>query len=188
MIPALKQVLSQNQKRHIFASSLVPAAVIVPLYCKEGQYCILLIKRTENVKNHRGEISFPGGVFEERDGTLLNTALRECAEEIGLISDGIEILGELDDEISVKTSYVISPFVALVPWPYRFTVDGKETEEIIETPIHVLLDNGHSRQEVRDGEAVTSYFYRYQDRTIWGATARILNKFLVIYTQVAADK
>ena len=179
----LKQALSQRQKQRIVDPKRTSAAVLVPIYDKEGQYHILFIKRTEFVEKHKGEISFPGGVHEERDKTLLDTALRECAEEIGLMAEDVEILGELDDEVSVKTNYVISPFLAHIPWPYQLKVDGKETEEIIEAPISVLRDKGYSRQEMRDGETATKYFYHYQGRVIWGATARILNKFLDIFAQ-----
>ncbi len=184
----LRQALSLREKQRIVDSSRTPAAVLLPIYYKQGQYYILFIKRTEWVKKHKGEISFPGGAHEERDKTLLDTALRECAEEIGLMPDKVEILGELDDVVSVKTNYVITPFVALIPWPYQFKVDGKETEEIIEVPISALLDKGYSRQELRGGETVTSYFYNYQGRVIWGATARILNKFLGIFAQAMESK
>ena len=180
----LKQALSRREKQCIVDPKRISAAVLLPIYYKQGQYYILFIKRTEWVEKHKGEISFPGGVHEERDKTLLDTALRETAEEIGLPADEVEILGELDDEVSIKTNYVISPFVALFPWPYPFKVDGKETEEIIEAPISALLNKGYSRQEIRDGETVTSYFYNYQGRIIWGTTARILKKFLDIFTSV----
>ena len=179
----LKQALSLRQKRRIVDPSRISAAVLLPIYDKQGKYYVLFIKRTEWVEKHKGEISFPGGAREERDKTLLDTALRECTEEIGLMAEDVEILGELDDEVSVKTNYVISPFVALIPWPYQFKVDGKETEEIIEAPVSALRDKGYSRQEIRGGETVTPYFYPYQGRVIWGATARILSKFLDIFAQ-----
>lgn len=181
----LRQALSLKQKQQIIDHSHTPAAVLVPLFHKHGQYHILFIKRSEKVKKHRGEISFPGGTCEKRDKTLLETALRESAEEIGLMADDVEVLGELDDEVSVKTNYVISPFVGFIPCPYRFQADGHETEAIIEAPISALLNNNSSRQEIRDGKEVTSYFYNYEDKVIWGATARILNKFLDIFTRVA---
>jgi len=184
----LKQALSRRQKRHIVDSRRTPAAVLVPIYNKQGQYHILFIKRTEMVTKHKGEISFPGGVHEEKDKTLLDTALRECTEEIGLVADDVEILGELDDEVSVATNYVISPFVALIPWPYQFKVDGKETEEIIEVPVSELLNKDHRRQEVRDGKRANSYSYHYQRQIIWGATARILKKFLDIFAQATEGK
>lgn len=184
----LKQILSQRPKRHILDPRRISAAVLVPIYCKQGQYHILFIKRTEWVEKHKGQISFPGGTHEEKDATMLDTALRESSEEIGLIGKDVEILGELDDEVSVSTNYVISPFLALIPWPYQFKVDGRETEEIIEAPISALLDKAHSSQEIRNGKTITSYSYDYQGEVIWGATARILNKFLKIFARAAENE
>ena len=186
----LRRALSLRQKRHIVAASRVSAAVLLPIYYKQGQYYILFTKRTEKVKEHKGEISFPGGAYQEGDGTLVNTALRECAEEIGLMADEIEVLGQLDDAVTVTSSYIVSPFVGFMPWPYSLKLDQWETEEIIEVPILALLDKGCLRQETEiiDGEAVTSYFYHYQGRVIWGATAKILNQFLDIFTRVMGNK
>ena len=181
----LKQFLTLRQKQRIVDPSLVSAAVLLPIYYKDGQYHLLFIKRTENVKTHKSQIAFPGGTYEDGDERLVSTALRESAEEIGLMPEDVEIIGELDDSVSRTTNYVISPFVALIPWPYQLKVDGDETEEIIEVPISALLDKDYLRQEIEtlDGEEVTSYFYHYQERIIWGATARILNQFLDILTQ-----
>lgn len=164
----------------------MPSAVILPIYYKEGQYYILFIKRTEKVKVHKGQISFPGGTYEERDRTLLNTALRESAEEIGLAPVDIQILGMLDDTPTVTSNYIITPFVAFIPWPYRFTADGEEIEEIIEVPVSALLEDGCMQKETEfeGGEWVTSYTYRYQGRVIWGATARILKQFLGIWAEI----
>jgi len=164
----------------------VPSAVLVPIYYKQGEYYILFTKRTGKVKEHKGQISFPGGAYQDGDRTLVDTALRECAEEIGLTADRVEVLGELDDNITLKTGYIISPFVAIIPWPYPFKIDQWEIKEIIEVPISALLDKGSLRQETEiiDGKTVTIYFYHYQGRVIWGATARILNQFLDIFAQV----
>ena len=178
----LRQVLAQREKRHITDLEKTSAAVLVPIYKKDGQYHILFIKRTEQVEKHKGEISFPGGVYEDHDDTLLNTALRESAEEISLKPDDVEVLGELDDVVSAKTNFRITPFLAFIPWPYEFEVDGHETEEIIEAPIKKLMGIGRSRQESRDGETVTAYQFDYQRWVIWGATARILAQFLDIFS------
>jgi len=182
----LKQALSQRQKQHIVDASRVSAAVLVPIYYKQGDYYLLFIKRTEWVKEHKGQISFPGGGYEKRDGALLNTALRESAEEIGLEPDAVEVLGELDDFVTSTSNYIISPFVALIPWPYQFEINEHETEELIEVPISALLDKSCLRRgtERIDGEMATSYFYHYQGRIIWGATARLLNQFLAIFARV----
>ena len=182
----LRQVLSQREKQHIFDASRIPSAVLLPIYYKQGEYYILFTKRTEKVKDHKGQISFPGGAYEKRDGTLVNTALRECAEEIGLMAEAVEVLGELDDTATTTSNYIISPFVAVIPWPYPFKVDEYEAEEIIEVPISALLDKNslHHETEIVDGEVTISYFYHYQGRVIWGATARILNQFLDIFRRI----
>lgn len=186
----LRQLLARRQKHHITDAGRVLSAVLVPIYLKQGQHYILFIKRTEKVKVHKGQISFPGGTYEERDGTLLDTALRECTEEIGLHAQDVEVLGELDDEVTVTSNYIVSPFVAIIPWPYQFKISKEEVEEIIEIPIPALLDKNclHRNTELRDGQAVEGYAYHYQERVIWGATARILDKFLDIFTQAIQNK
>ena len=183
----LRQALSQRQKQHIVNANLVRSAVLLPTYYKQGQYYLLFTKRTQEVKDHKGQISFPGGAYQEEDGTLANTALRESAEEIGLMAGDIEILGELDDFVTQVSSYIISPFVAIIPWPYQFKVNRKEIEELIEVPISALLDMGrlHLESGIIDDEEVTSFFYPYQGRVIWGATARILSQFLDIFARAA---
>ena len=182
----LKQVLSQRPKHYITDSRYVPSAVLIPLYQKEGQYFILFIQRTERVKDHKGQISFPGGAYEQKDGTLVNTAVREATEEVGLKAGDIEILGELDDMLTIGSGYIISPFVAVIPWPYQFEVDNWETEEVIEVPLSVLLDRDCIRQgtDEIDGQEINTYFYHCGDKVIWGATARILNQFLDIIVRI----
>jgi len=161
--------------------------VLVPIYDREGQCHILFTKRTHEVNYHKGQISFPGGAYDDGDDSLLTTALRECTEEIGLMPDDVEVLGELDDFVTQTSNYVISPFVAVIPWPYRFQASKEEIEEIIEVPVSALLDTECLRLEtsVIDGEEVTSRFYHYQGRVIWGATAQILNQFLDVFAQAA---
>jgi len=185
----LRHALCLRQKRRFVATNRVPAAVLLPIYYGQGQYYILFTKRTETVKEHKGQICFPGGAYQDGDGTLVNTALRECAEEIGLLADEIDVMGELDDTVTMTSDYIVSPFVGFIPWPHALKVDQREAEEIIEVPLSALLDKGCLRQETKiiDGEAVTSYFYHYQGRVIWGATARILNQFLDIFAQVVGE-
>lgn len=186
----LRQFLSARKKQHIIDFSRVSAAVLVPIFSKDGEYHILFTKRTETVKTHKGQISFPGGVHERRDETLVKTALRECSEEIGLMPEHVDILGELDDKPSVSTNYIISPFVGIIPWPYQFKLDSVETEEILESPISALLHQNCLHEEtilVDYGKTATSFYYSCNGEIIWGATARILNQFLDIYRQ-ALDK
>ena len=182
----LKQILATRQKQHIAPASRIPAAILMPIYEKQGQHYILFTKRTEDVKTHKGQISFPGGVYEEKDGTLVETALRESEEEIDLRPQDVEVVGELDDTPSVASNYIITPFIGFIPWPYQFKIDPREVNKIIEVPISALLNSDSLHQEtvMADGQPVTTLAYNYSGDIIWGATAKILNQFLGIWTQV----
>ncbi len=186
----LKKALSRRRKHRIIDTNRVSSAVLIPIYYREGEYYVLFTQRTEKVKDHKGQISFPGGAYEEKDGVLVNTALRESAEEIGLMPGDVEMLGELDDMATIGSGYIISPLVACIPWPYQFKLEEWETEEIIEVPISVLLDEDCVRRgtDILDDQVVTTYFYHYQDKVIWGATARILNQFLGIWAGVMENE
>lgn len=185
----LKQALSRGEKSRIVDTRRTPSAVLVPIFYKQGEYYILFTQRTETVKVHKGQISFPGGAREKKDETLFDTALRECTEEIGLAAEAVELLGEMDDFLTVGSNYVISPFVAAIPWPYQFETDPVEVARIIEVPISALLAKDCRREgtEILDDRVITAYFYHYREHVIWGATARILNRFLGIWAGVMED-
>jgi 8-oxo-dGTP pyrophosphatase MutT (NUDIX family) len=180
----LREFLAHRQKQTITDPKRIPSAVLVPIYYKEGQCHILFTRRTDNVKEHKGQISFPGGARHGGE-SLLNTALREAAEEVGLSPADVKVLGELDDTATVISNYIVTPFVGIIPWPNKLKADGWETDELIEAPIAVLLDkkSREDRDEVIEGKPVTSYFYHYGGRVIWGATARILHQFLELYAR-----
>jgi len=185
VIEKLKQALSSRKKYYDIDSGLIPSAVLLPIFLKEGEYNVLFTKRTDKVKTHKGQISYPGGAYEKSDGGVLNTALRECEEEIGLAAADVVILGELDDMPTIGSGYVISPFVGLIPWPYTFRLDPFEVDRIIEVPLSWLADRGNVRESgdvLRDGNIIT-FFYQYQRDIIWGASARIMHQFLEIYAQ-----
>jgi len=175
----IRRVLSQRTKKRIVDDSLMPSGVLLPLFYKDDKYHILFTKRTEDVEHHKGQISFPGGAYDEGDKTLMATALRESYEEVGIKSEDVEILGELDDMVTT-TRFIISPFVGFIPYPYEFEVNTHETDELIEVPIQALLDEKIYREElmIREGEPSPVYFYHYNSHVIWGATASILKQFL----------
>lgn len=118
----------------------------------------------------------------------MHTALRESWEEIGLKPEDAEVLGELDDIATYTTNFVISPFVAAIPHPYKFRLNPYEVDEVIEVPLSVLLDQGNFSQEVvsLEDQLILQYFYNYGDRVIYGATARILKQFLEVVSADAA--
>ncbi len=178
----LREFLARRQKKSITEPGRIPSAVLLPIYNEEGQCYIVFTQRTDNVKEHKGQISFPGGARQEGESRL-ETALRESEEEIGLAPADVDILGELDDTVTMDSNYIVTPFVGVIPWPHRLKADGWETDELIEVPIAALLDSREDREEVSQGKKVTSYFYHYGDRVIWGATARILHQFLELYAQ-----
>jgi 8-oxo-dGTP pyrophosphatase MutT (NUDIX family) len=175
------KILTMRERRAIEHPSFAHAAVLVPLFNKEGNCHLLLTKRTDQVKHHKGEISFPGGMVDEDDLGLEDTALREAFEEIGLKESDVQIIGALDDIVTV-TEFIVTPFVGLFPYPYPFKTSPVEIAELIEVPLSFLLteENFNEREITRMGRKEIIYAYQYGGHTIWGATARILKQFLDI--------
>ena len=180
----LKRLLDNRKKSYIEDANRISSAVLIPLYKDRGIYHIVFIKRANTVKTHKGQISFPGGARERTDDSLLDTALRESYEEIGLDIKDVEILGEMDDEITTTSNFIVTPYVGAISWPYNFVKNPDEVDDILCVPIPALLEKGCLRPdtETLDGEKVDSWAYHYRGKVIWGATARILNKFLGLIT------
>jgi len=178
----LGAALAQRKKQYISDDTRIPSAVLIPLYEKNGEYYIVFIRRTNTVKTHKGQISFPGGMRDPGDASLKDTAIRESREEIGLKKKDISIIGELDDEITTTSNYIVTPFVGMIPWPYSFKKNINEVDEILEVPLKELLEKGYikANTESLHGRPIESYKYFYGGRVIWGATARILKKLLDI--------
>jgi 8-oxo-dGTP pyrophosphatase MutT (NUDIX family) len=182
-IDQIRTTLSSRRRRVIEHPPFSHAAVLVPLFKKEEDCYLLFTKRSDEVKYHKGEISFPGGVVDEEDLKLINTALREAHEEIGLRENDVQIIGILDDIVTV-TEFIVTPIVGLFPYPYAFKVSEKEISELIEVPLSHLLDGNSfgEREILRGGQKEVIYTYQYGKHTIWGATARILKQFLDLIT------
>ena len=175
----VKEALAQRVTQTLADPSLTPAAVLLVLYPKDGQYCILLQKRSEQVEYHKGEISFPGGTQDQEDRDSLDTALRETEEEMGIRREDVTILGELD-EVATNSGFLIRVYVGTIDYPYPFKPSKLEIAEVLEVPISVLQDPANLRVESRwdQGQLTTSYAYAYNQHLIFGATARILQQFL----------
>ena len=175
----MKKMLSSRKRRVIEHPPFSHAAVLVPLFKKEEECHLLFTKRSEQVKYHKSEISFPGGVVDEEDRELINTALREAHEEIGLKESDIQVIGLLDDIVTI-TEFIVTPIVGLFPYPYPFKVSEVEIAELIEVPLSFLLNKEclSERTILRGGQNEVVYAYQYGEHIIWGATARILNQFL----------
>jgi 8-oxo-dGTP pyrophosphatase MutT (NUDIX family) len=178
----IKRILAGREKKVVLFSNkpLHPAAVLIPIYKKGGKYHVLLTKRTEELEYHKGQICFPGGSHHDEDGSLQDTALREAYEEVGIRPEDVEILGELDSMGTLTSNFLITPFVGIIPYPYKFTVSQHEIDELIEVSLSALADDSNYWEETRSAEGVTgkASFFKYKDKVIWGATARILKQLV----------
>jgi 8-oxo-dGTP pyrophosphatase MutT (NUDIX family) len=162
----------------------VQAAVLVPLVARDAGLQVLLTRRTAHLRDHAGQISFPGGRTEPADAGPVGTALRESAEEIGLAPDRVEVLGCLAPYITV-THYVVTPVVALVPPDLALHLDPFEVAEAFEVPLQFLMTPAHHRRHVYDYNGRPRHFVsmpwqragddgQQREYFIWGATAAML--------------
>lgn len=160
-----------------------PAAVLVPLYVRERELWTLFTKRSDTVENHKGQISFPGGMEALDDASPWDTAIRETEEEIGVPQKAILKLGELP-EVVTFTGFRIRPFVGAIPYPFEIRKNPGEVDSVIEMPIRVLL--GPTLVEERGikwkGRSLPTPVYHVKNQVIWGATAFLLASLLEALT------
>jgi 8-oxo-dGTP pyrophosphatase MutT (NUDIX family) len=181
VIPRIRQLMSEYTPADIDDPSLARAAVLLPLYEHAGELHVLFTRRSELVEHHKGQISFPGGAYDDGDRDLRTTALRETWEEIGVDARHIDVLGRLDEMITIS-NFLVRPFVGhiTVAGPYPFSHSEIEVAEILEVPLSHLLDDANVVAEERtfQGRHGLAYSYNWRHHVIWGATARILHEFL----------
>jgi 8-oxo-dGTP pyrophosphatase MutT (NUDIX family) len=180
----IQRAIARQEKRPIIDTTMAQAGVMVLVYDKESAPHILLNKRSQYVEKHKGEIAFPGGAREKSDSTILDTALRETWEEMGISPDDVTVLGELDDIVTIS-DFVVTPYVGTIPTGYDFS-PNIEVAEVIEVPVAALLDTAHLRDDVRivDGSTRRRATYAYDGHLIWGATAMILEGFVQILSTI----
>lgn len=154
---------------------LTPAAVLFPIVLRDDGYTVLLTQRTAHLRDHAGQISFPGGRVEEYDLSPMDTALRETEEEIGLARERVEIVGFLP-EYRTGTGFRVTPVVALVRPPFVLQPDPFEVAEIFEVPLSFLIDPAnHQQHSMHYRGALRNYFAMpYGEYFIWGATAGMI--------------
>ena len=164
--------------------NLYPASVLVPLQYENCMWQVILTRRSMNMKNHSGQISFPGGKFEEEDKSLDTTALREANEEIGLSALNVCLLGALPSHETV-TGFRIFPFIGIVTGYENHINSSAEVSEVFKVPLEFLLNKkSYSKHTVIWNNEKRSYLaVPYGPYYIWGATARILYNFSEIFSR-----
>ncbi len=150
------------------ASVPQPSAVLVPLLRRGGEWRVLLIRRSQSVPHHKGQIAFPGGRWEAEDGSMLATAVRETREELGEGMRPKTVLGALFPVTTNSTGFIIHPFVAVFDEPLSLEPDRAEVEEVLIMPLAAFLTPSNTEPLEFDHENVN----------IWGATARIAGQFI----------
>jgi 8-oxo-dGTP pyrophosphatase MutT (NUDIX family) len=164
-----------EQVRAVMPAATVPAAVLVPLVERADGMTVLLTQRAATLKDHAGQISFPGGRIEPADADAWHAALRESHEEIGLAGSFVEFAGYLPDHW-VGTGFRVTPAVGFVNPAYELRIATAEVHDVFEVPLEFILDAANHKARVRQLGGVTLEVYDipYGERNIWGATAGML--------------
>ena len=155
--------------------NLIEAAVLIPIVERNNGLKVILTKRSNNLKQHPGQVSFPGGKSEKTDKSLVATALRETREEIGINNKNVEILGQLSKHVTI-TGFKITPFIGKIRTGFSTKIQTSEVSEIFEVPLSYLSNPKNFRVESVKWKGKKRFFYSipYGPYYIWGATARIL--------------
>jgi 8-oxo-dGTP pyrophosphatase MutT (NUDIX family) len=175
----IRRVITGRKRRSLPPKGKKRAAVLIALYQDGERFHILLIKRTEHVKTHQGQIAFPGGIWQPEDRNPTATALREAHEEMGIRPQDVEVLGALDDASTATSNFLITPVVGVIPFPYPFQINVGEIADLLSLDLQVLRDPQafHEESWEREGGSVRVFVRREGSHIIWGATARILRHF-----------
>ncbi|MGW8135181.1 CoA pyrophosphatase [Sphingomonas zeae] len=173
-IPATDLLTGDGVEVQAITATPAAAAVLVPV-TDRTEPGVLLTQRTETLRNHAGQIAFPGGRADPGDVDLVATALREAEEEIGLPPTQVTVVG-LADRYRTVTGFEVTPIVGVIPPDLTLTPAEAEVADLFEVPLSFLLDPAHHRRVSAPWRGQTRYFYEilWNDRRIWGATAAMI--------------
>lgn len=159
------------------------ASVLIPLFWHGTGWQLLLTRRSDALKDHKGQVSFPGGAISAEDRNAYRAALREAEEEIGLKPEDVKILGRLKDYWTIS-DFIVSPIVARINWPLELTINDEEVSRVFSVPLTFLADV--SNLETRDftlpnGTNTRLFTYKpYEGEIVWGITARITVRLMKV--------
>jgi 8-oxo-dGTP pyrophosphatase MutT (NUDIX family) len=176
----IRTVLDRPPKIAPLRVGLRRAAVLLPLVQTKAGPALVLTRRTDQVEHHKGQISFPGGALGDGEDPLAG-ALRETHEEIGVPPSDVQVLGGLDDEEAAISGFLVSPFVAALPYPARLSVSADEVHSVLVVTLDALLDPRGVRTELYRrprGDSVVMYYYQAGPEVIWGFTGWLIARFL----------
>jgi 8-oxo-dGTP pyrophosphatase MutT (NUDIX family) len=156
------------------------AAVLVPLFERDGEACTVLTLRSAALRKHSGQWSFPGGSTDDSDAHAMATAVREAHEEIGLDPESVEVLGLLGD-VPTPTGFTITPVVGRCdPAPHSYLPNAAEVAEVLEVQLARIGPATERGQVERWGQTFRIIAFDIEGRNVWGATARILDDLLAV--------
>jgi 8-oxo-dGTP pyrophosphatase MutT (NUDIX family) len=177
---------SYSGKKHEAEGSSPPAAVSVLFNISNGEPCVVMIKRAETLRHHSGQWAFPGGMIEDSDDSAMHAALRETNEELGISASDIDIWCQIPP-VDTSSGFEIWPYAGRVTDGVKLTPEEAEVAEVVNVPVRVFVEEISKRTitVVRDGTTRKLTAYAYEDRIIWGASARIIASTIEIVMNAA---
>lgn len=161
------------------STGLRPAGVLIPIVQRRRELTILMTRRADDLTHHAGQVSFPGGRMEDADADIIETALRETEEEVGIARQQVTVLGQMQPTPTI-TGYAVTPTVGLIEETLQLSLDPGEVADVFEVPLEYLMDVRNYRESYREfkGQQLRVIEVRFEGQRIWGATAFMLIRFI----------
>ena len=156
-------------------------ASVLILILKKEELSLLLTRRSKKLRSHSGQVAFPGGKQDPKDANPLETALRETQEEVGLVKTQVQILGQIDQILSIH-NYLVTPYVGQIPADFHPTPNYAEIESVFSVPISFFMqaENHTAKERSQHFRPYLCHHFFYQDYDIWGLTALLILRLLEI--------